>query len=78
MKIIPAKEALYRRIETEMNQIWNKWSADFKSKSSKDILAMVAFRYAQVYYDMLENLDSQQEALSQAEAALDKILLDVK
>lgn len=78
LNIQPDKEALYRKIESEMNMIWAQWSSDFKDRSSKEILAMVAFRYAQVYYDLLESINADKAAIADAEAALDRILLDVK
>lgn len=67
-----------RSAASQVNKIWAKWSNEFKDKSSKDVLAMLAFRYAHVYYELLEQVNANEAALESAEKALDSILLDVK
>lgn len=52
---IPAsQEEIVRRAETNINGLWRQWSAmkDFKDKTSAEILAMVTFRFAQLYYSI--------------------------
>lgn len=72
------QEEQTRQIAANINQIWAQWSEQFKEKSSRDVLAMVAFRYAQVYHRLLDQVNANEAALADAEKALDDILLDVK
>ncbi len=78
MEISPAKEELIRKIEKDVNLMWAQWRRAFPDKRSSDVLAMAAFRYAQVYYEHIEKLKQEEEAMAKAVAALDSILLDVK
>ncbi|MCC8119404.1 MAG: cell division protein ZapA [Bacteroidales bacterium] len=76
--IRPQEEEFNRKVEKELNKTWLKWRQDFPEKSSGQLLAMIAFQYAQAYYRHIEKLQNEEEALAEAEAALDSILLDVK
>ncbi len=72
------QEAIVRKAEESINELWEKWSVkeEFSDKSPAQILAMVTFRFAQLYYGNLEasrNLDSVLEGL---ENSFDSILLE--
>lgn len=74
---IPAsQEETVRRAEANINELWRKWSAmeDFKDKSSAEILAMVTFRFAQLYYSSEEATGRVDAALESLEKNLDKVL----
>ena len=75
---IPAhSEELVRRAEENINALWNRWKdkEEFREKSSAEVLAMVTFRFAQLYYANLEASASLQDTLASIEASFDRLLL---
>ena len=75
---IPAHSAdLVRRAEENINALWNRWKdkEEFRKKSSAEVLAMVTFRFAQLYYANLEASASLQDSLATIEASFDELLL---
>lgn len=73
-----SQEPLVRRAEENINGLWKKWKErdEFRDKSSAEVLAMVTFRFAQLYYSNLEageNLDSMLDGMEQT---FDGLLLD--
>lgn len=78
MSIEPSREALIRKIEDDVNKMWRAFTKKYPSKTSHEIMAMCAVRYAQVYYEHINELEKNESALAEALSAMDKILLDVK
>lgn len=75
---IPARsEELVRRAEENINALWHRWKdkEEFSEKSSAEVLAMVTFRFAQLYYANLEASASLQDTLASIEASFDELLL---
>lgn len=75
---IPAsREELVRRAEENINILWNRWKEreEFKDKSSAEILAMVTFRFAQLYYANLDASENLMQTLADLEANFDRLLL---
>ena len=72
------KEAMARKIAQNVNRMWSEWASQFNDKTSHDVLAMVAFRYAQVYYELLQSIETQKTALADVEKEFDRILLGVE
>ncbi len=70
-------EEVIRTAEYNLNRLWNSWSTKFKSKSPTEVLAMVAFRFAELFFTQTAMTKETEEALSSFEAKLDEILLDV-
>lgn len=72
------KEELVRRVESDVNELWRSWSAreEFGDKSSAQILAMVAFRFAQLYYENLEASQGLDNVLADLESTFDGLLLE--
>ena len=79
LRIPASQEELVRRAEANINELWRKWSAmdDFKDKSSSEILAMVTFRFAQLYFGAMEMSDRVDKTLSGLEKSLDKMLFEL-
>lgn len=74
---IPAdQEELVRRAEANINELWQKWSQrqEFRDKTSGEILAMVTFRFAQLYYSNLEATENIDKILGTLEQKLDNFL----
>lgn len=65
-----------RKAEASINELWTKWSQmdSFAGKSSAEVLAMVTFRFAQLYYGTIEASQSLDEVLETIEDAFDDIL----
>lgn len=67
-----------RNTVSKVNMLWSQWCNQFPQRSTKDVLAMVAYQYARKYYSMVDAIAAQDSALAQVDNALDQILLDVK
>ena len=51
-----------RQTEEEVNMLFDTWRSRFPEKSDREILAMIAFRYADYYAALRrERLETQQE-----------------
>lgn len=76
LRIPASQEEIVRKSEANINELWRKWSAksDFKDKSSAEILAMVTFRFAQLYFSAEEASRRVDMALRDLETSLDKML----
>lgn len=70
-------EEMIRTAEYNLNRLWNSWSAKFKSKSPTEVLAMVAFRFAELFFTQNALAKESEAVLSMFEGELDKILLEM-
>ncbi len=75
-------EAYLKKVEEELNNLWNQFKVTQPGREDDEYIALVAFQYAKMYYDTLEQSQKREEALQkflqQAEKRMDDILLDVK
>lgn len=73
-----SQEPLVRRAEENINGLWKKWKEkdEFSDKSSAEIMAMVTFRFAQLYYSNLEAAESLDRVLNDLEQEFDYLLLE--
>ncbi|MBD5334356.1 MAG: cell division protein ZapA [Duncaniella sp.] len=78
LRIPAGQEEIVRRAEANINELWRKWSAmdGFKDKTSAEILAMVTFRFAQLYFTAMETSMRVDKTLEGLEKSLDKVLLE--
>lgn len=74
MSIAPDSEEWIREAERSVNRVWSRWRAEFENKSSKEVLAMAAFQFAKLYFQLKHNVDSNQKILSDFEHELDRLL----
>ncbi|MDE6555480.1 MAG: hypothetical protein K2K55_00780 [Duncaniella sp.] len=67
---------LVRKAESSINELWNKWTHlnEFSDKTSAEVLAMVTFQFAQLYYSTLEASQSLDNVLEGIEDSFDDIL----
>lgn len=70
-------EEIIRTAEYNVNRLWNSWSAKFKTKSPTEVLSMVAFRFAELFFTQSQALKATEQVIGSFEEELDKILLDV-
>lgn len=68
-------EASWTSARDRLNNLWFSWSKRFPKKSSKEILAMIALRFAQVHVKR-ENDDKELESiLENFEHEIDSMIL---
>ena len=79
LRIPASQEELVRRAEANINELWRKWSAmdDFKDKSSSEILAMVTFRFAQLYLVALLLTHILDKHVTVRQNSFDKMLFEL-
>lgn len=75
MSIESEDEELVRRAEYSVNKVWSTWRNRFTDYSSKQVIAMVAYRFAQSYFQLLDQVERQQTLLEDFEKELDRLLL---
>lgn len=74
MTIKPDTEEIVRKAERNVNNLWSTWRGQFSKKSSKEVLAMVAYQFAKHYYELLDHIDAEQAVVAEFEAELDRLL----
>ncbi len=68
-------EEVIRTAEYNVNRLWNSWSTKFKSKSSTEVLAMVAFRFAELFFTQNAAVQSAADMLGAFESRYRRVLL---
>lgn len=72
---VPADgEGLVREAEYNVNKLIEGWSSAFPDKTKKELLAMAAYQFAKVYYDLLHQTEAQTALLKEFEGNLDALL----
>ncbi len=71
-------EEVIRTAEYNVNRLWNLWSTKHKTKSSNEVLAMVAFRFAELYFRLNNTATVTTAMLENFEKGLDDILLEME
>lgn len=74
LSILRTDEEIYRLAEYNVNQLCGVWGKRYKDKSSKEILAMVAFQFAKLYFSGKSDLDETDKTLEAFESELDQLL----
>ena len=67
-------EEMVRHAERQVNKVWSQWRSDFHTRSSKEVLAMVAYQFARRYYELLGAVKERDKILQDFEAELDRLL----
>ena len=67
-------EEVIRQAEFNVNRLWNTWSTKFKTRSSTEVLAMVAFRFAELFFTQAAVAKNAEEALEEFEKRISNIL----
>ncbi len=80
LSIPSGQEEIVRRAEANINELWRKWSvmAEFRDKSSAEILAMVTFRFAQLYYSLQEASGKVERVLQGLDNSLSEALFGIE
>lgn len=77
LSINRADEELIRNAEYNVNELWRKWCGRFKDRTPQEVMGMVAFQFAKLYFMISAQAASMEEILSDFEKELDNILLKV-
>lgn len=77
MRIPAGQEETVRTAEAKINELWRSWKAkdEFSDKTSAEVLAMVTFRFAQLYYSTVETSQKINSVLEGLEKEFDSLLL---
>lgn len=63
-----------RRTEQEVNVIYDTWRGRFPEKSDRELLAMIAFRYAERYGSLLREREATLREMDRMNAELDAFI----
>lgn len=69
-----SKQEETRRTEAAVNALFDSWRARFPEKSDRELLAMIAFRYADHYSALRQEREDTLRELGLLDADLEKLL----
>lgn len=75
LRVDREEEEVYRIAESHVNGLYSTWLDRFKDKTSEEVLAMVAYRFARLYVGQQMAFESVDEVLSKISEDLDEALL---
>lgn len=76
VSVTDEEESSWREAASMVSRLWQSWSRRFPDKPSKEILAMIALRFAQAFV-VHENSESETiKVLNELEKKLDLLLVD--
>lgn len=75
LSIPPDQEERVRKAEAAANGLYRKWKAKFKDKSSPEVMAMVLYRFAQLWLESQEQARETEKLLGDFENDLDRLLI---
>ena len=70
-------EESLKRVESELNNLWKQWRVMNPSKEDDEVLAMVAFQFAKLYYDTVDINRKREDELLKFIKEYEKKLNDV-
>ncbi len=74
LKINRADEERVRNAEYQVNRLWSRWLQRFPDKTSTEVLAMVAYQFAELYFNANRVSEEANTVLERFETELDKML----
>lgn len=77
LQINRADEEIYRIAETNVNELYSRWRSRYTDKTSKEVLAMVAFQFAKLYFAARAANESVKALVDQLDRELDHLLFAV-
>mgnify|MGYP000786553015 CR=1 FL=1 len=78
MAIRRDEEEVMRTAEYNVNKLWNSWSMRYKSKTPAEVLAMVTFRFAELYFRQSQAMASAAGELDRFDKELSRLLIDME
>lgn len=77
MQIERKNEETIRTAEYSLNTLYNKWRHQYTTKTSTEVLAMVAFQFAKLFTVLNKQSEETTAMLEKFEHQLDSLLLDM-
>ncbi len=77
LQINRAEEEIYRIAEANVNELYARWRSRFADKTSKEVLAMVAFQFAKLYFAAKASNESVKTEVDKLEQELSRLLFAV-
>ncbi|MDE6283264.1 MAG: cell division protein ZapA [Muribaculaceae bacterium] len=74
LKINRSEEERVRNAEYQVNSLWNRWRQRFSDKSSTEVLAMVAYQFAELYFTATRASEEAKAVLADFEKSLDSMI----
>jgi hypothetical protein len=74
LKINRADEERVRTAEYQVNSLWGRWRERFPDKSSVEVLAMVAYQFAELFFGASKTSEEVEGLLKDFETDLDGML----
>lgn len=74
LQINRADEEHVRNAEFQVNRLWSRWQQRFPDKSSMEVLGMVAYQFAELYYTALRTSEEAETTIRTFEEDLDRML----
>ncbi|MDE5633182.1 MAG: cell division protein ZapA [Muribaculaceae bacterium] len=69
-------EETARNAEYQVNRLFGLWSERFRDKSPMEVMSMVAYRFAELFYTQNAAAVATEQLLDDFERELDRILVD--
>ena len=60
--------------EQELRELYDTWRSRFPSKTTQELLAMIAYQYARYYYELKDRYQAAVNATASLEYAIDSLL----
>ncbi len=74
LKINRADEERVRNAEYQVNRLWSRWLQRFPDKNSTEVLAMVAYQFAELYFNATRVAEETNTVLETFETELDGMI----
>lgn len=74
LKINRADEERVRNAEYQVNRLWSRWLKRFPDKNANEVLAMVAYQFAELYFGAVKVSEEADKVLEGFETELDRML----
>ncbi len=71
------EEEIVRQAERGVNELWGTWCKRFPGKTPEEVMALVAYRFAELYYSCLDDINRGLADIENAGQQLDDILLSM-
>jgi len=77
LQINRADEEIYRIAEANVNELYGRWRQRYRDKTSKEVLAMVAFQFAKLYFASKAANESVQSKVDELDRELSRLLFEI-
>lgn len=74
LQINRSDEELVRNAEYQVNRLWGRWVQRFPDKTQTEVLAMVAYRFAELYFTGAKLSEETDRMLEEFEKDIDSML----